>query len=188
VRAGEERWIAQALARLGVPILCSVHGTGVFEGADAAWINPQTALLATGLRTNEDGAAQVRAMLERQGVEVIQVGLPHGTMHLMGCVRLVDDDLALAWPGRLPFAAIEALEARDYQVRFLPDEEEAVKGHALNFVTLAPRKLLMAAGNPKTEAFYQSLGIDCQTARVEELLLAAGGIGCMTGVLWREPD
>jgi N-dimethylarginine dimethylaminohydrolase len=36
VRAGEERLIAEALARLGVPILMSVHGSGTFEGADVA--------------------------------------------------------------------------------------------------------------------------------------------------------
>lgn len=187
VRAGEERWIAQALARLGTPILSSVHGRGTFEGADAAWINPRTALLATGLRTNLDGAAQVLSALESLGAEVIQVGLPRGTMHLMGCLRLVDHDLAVAWSGRLPDAAIEALEAHGYQVVFLPDEDEAVHGHALNFVTLAPRRVLMPAGNPKTEAFYQSHGIECLPVAVDELLLAAGGIGCMTGVLWREP-
>ncbi len=43
IRAGEERWVARKLAELGIPIIRSVRGTGTFEGADAAWINPQTA-------------------------------------------------------------------------------------------------------------------------------------------------
>jgi len=43
VRAGEERWVAERLARLGVPILRSVRGSGTFEGADAAWIDERRA-------------------------------------------------------------------------------------------------------------------------------------------------
>ena len=186
VRAGEERFVARQLAELGIPILHSVRGRGTFEGADAAWIDPRTVLLATGLRTNAEGAAQVTSLLQEMGVEVVPVGLPYGVMHLMGQLRFADRNLAIAWAGRVPYAAVEALRARGYTVLFLPDEEEAVRGMALNFVTLGPRRILMAAGNPITQAFYQDAGIVCQTVEVDELLKAAGGIGCLTGVLERE--
>ncbi len=92
VRAGEERWVARRLAELGIPILRCVRGSGVFEGADAAWIDPQTVLLATGLRTNAEGAAQVTSLLHEMGVEVVPVGLPYGAMHLMGTLRFPDRD------------------------------------------------------------------------------------------------
>jgi N-dimethylarginine dimethylaminohydrolase len=186
VRAGEERPVARRLAELGVPILRSVRGKGTFEGADAAWIDPETVLLATGLRTNAEGAAQVTATLEEMGVNVIPVGLPYGAMHLMGTLRFPDRGLALAWPGRVPYAAVQALRARGYSVLFLPDEGELKGRMALNFVTLGPRRVLMAAGNPITQAFYREAGITCQTVEVGELLKAAGGIGCLTGVLERE--
>jgi len=188
VRAGEERFIARRLAELGIPILRTVRGTGTFEGADAAWLDPQTVLLATGLRTNAEGAAQVTSLLQEMEIEVIPAGLPFGAMHLMGQLRTADRDLAIAWPGRVPFAAVEALRARDYTVLFLPDEEEAKRGMALNFVTLGPRQILMAAGNPSTQAFYQQAGIICRTVEVNELVKAAGGIGCLTGILERESD
>ena len=188
VRAGEERWIARRLAALGVPILRSVRGTGTFEGADAAWIDPKTVMLATGLRTNAEGAAQVTDMLGEMGVEVILVGLPYGAMHFMGTLRFPDRDLALAWPARVPYAAVEALRAHGYTVLFLPDEDEAKRGMALNFVTLGPRQVLMAAGNPITRAFYEALGITCHTVEVDELIKAAGSIGCLTGVLERESE
>jgi arginine deiminase len=187
LRAGEERFVARRLAALGVPILRSVRGKGTFEGADAAWIDQQTVLLATGLRTNTEGASQVSSLLEEMGIEVVRMGLPYGTMHLMGQVRLADRDLAIAWPGRVPYAAVEALRARGYQVLFLPDSEEAVRGFALNFVTLGPRRILMAAGNPTTRTFYEKAGITCHQVQVNELLKAAGGIGCLTGILEREP-
>jgi arginine deiminase len=186
VRAGEERWVARRLSALGIPILRSVRGQGTFEGADAVWIGPQTVLLSAGLRTNAEGAGQVATLLEEMGVDVIHVGLPYGAMHLMGQVRLADADLAIAWPGRVPYAAVEALRERGYTVLFLPDLEEAVKGFALNFVTLGPRRILLAGGNAVTEAFYEDVGITCHTVEIEELLKAAGGMGCLTGILERE--
>jgi N-dimethylarginine dimethylaminohydrolase len=185
VRAGEERFVARRLADLGIPILRCVRGSGAFEGADAAWIDPQTVMLATGLRTNTEGAAQVAALLQEMGVETIYVGLPYGAMHLMGQVRFPDRDLVIAWPGRVPYAAVEALRTRGYEVLFLPDEEEAQRRMALNFVTLGPRHILMAAGNPVTQAFYEAAGIDCWTVEIGELVKAAGGIGCLTGILER---
>ncbi len=185
VRAGEERFVARRLAELGIPILRSIRGTGSFEGADAAWIDPETVLLATGLRTNVEGAAQVTGLLHEMGVEVVAVGLPYGAMHLMGQLRFADRDLAIAWPGRVPYAAVEALRARGYTVLFLPDEGEAERRMALNFVTLGPRRILMAAGNPISQAFYENAGIVCHTVEVDELAKAAGGIGCLTGILER---
>jgi len=186
VRAGEERWVAWRLADLGMPILRSVRGRWTFEGADALWIDPQTALVATGLRTNAEGAAQVASLLREMGVEVIQVGLPYGAMHLMGTLRFADRDLAIAWPGRVPYAAVSALRSRGYTVIFIPDVGEAVSGMSLNFVTLGPRRILMAAGNPLTQAFYEDAGIACQTVEVDEIHKAGGGIGCATGILERE--
>jgi N-dimethylarginine dimethylaminohydrolase len=185
VRAGEERLVARRLADLGIPILLTVRNGGTFEGADAAWLGPEMVLLASGLRTNPEGAAQVMHLLRETGVEVVQVGLPYGVMHLMGQLRFADRDLAVAWPGRVPHAAVEALRSRGFRVLFLPHEEEARHGMALNFVTLGPRRILMPAGNDVTQSFYEEAGIDCTTVEVSELTRAAGGIGCLTGILHR---
>jgi N-dimethylarginine dimethylaminohydrolase len=185
VRAGEERHIARRLADLGIPILRTLRGTANFEGADAAWIDPKTVLIARGLRTNAEGLAQVSAILRELGVETIVVDLPEGAMHLMGLLRFADRNLALAWPRRTPQDAVAALEARGFDVIYLPDEAEAEAGHALNVVTLGPRQILMVAGNPTTQRFYEDHGIACRTAPATELTKAAGAIGCLTGVLLR---
>jgi N-dimethylarginine dimethylaminohydrolase len=186
VRAGEERLLAVRLASLGVPILASIRGRGTFEGADAAWINSGTVLVGTGLRTNDEGAAQVKRLLEDLGVRVLDTRLPSGTMHLMGALRLVDRDLALYWPGRLDPQTVDELGQLGIHMAPIPDEGEARDGHALNFVTLARRRILMAAGNPHTAAFCHERGIETTTVEVAELLKAAGGIGCLTGVLERD--
>ncbi len=186
VRAGEERCVARRLADLGIPILRSIRGTGTFEGADAAWLDERTVLLATGLRTNQEGAEQVTNVLSEMGVEVIPVGLPINSMHLMGELRFADRDLAIARASRTPFAAVQALREHGCTVLFTPDEDEVAGGMALNFVTLGPRRILMSADNPITQAFYEAAGITCAVAEADEIIKAAGGIACMTGVLERE--
>lgn len=186
VRAGEERWVARALAELGIPILRSVGGGGTFEGADLMWLGGGSALLATGLRTNQEGARQVLTTLTEMGVEVLRTHLPAGTMHLMGQLRVLDRDLAVVWRGRLGGDAVESLEAKGFRVLFIPDEVEAREGFALNVVPLGPRRILMPAGNPVTQAFYEEAGVECVTAEVDEIGKAAGSIGCLTGILARE--
>jgi len=185
VRAGEERWVARRLADLGVPILRTVRGRGTFEGADAAWLDRETVLVARGLRTNDDGAGQVASALSDLGVRTILVDLPLGTMHLMGQLRLVDGDLAFIWQRRISHRAVSALEERGFTVRAFPDETEARSGFAHNFVTLGPRRILMPADCPRSQRSYEDAGIQCETVAVDELVKAAGGIGCLTGVVAR---
>lgn len=187
VRAGEERWVARRLADLGIPILRSVAGRGTFEGADAAWLDAETVLMGRGLRTNEEGAGQVSATLREQGVKVLVVDLPRDSMHLMGELRFADRDLAYVRPGRTPEAAVQALESRGLEVKPFPAEGENLRGMAHNFVTLAPRRILMAAGNPASESAFREAGLDVEPVEVDEIGKAAGAMGCLTGVLAREP-
>jgi N-dimethylarginine dimethylaminohydrolase len=108
-------------------------------------------------------------------------------MHLMSMLRIADRDLAVAWPGRLAVRAVEALQSRGYRVLFLPEGPAAERNTASNFVTLAPGRILMAAGYPIFERFFEKAGLACRATPVAELRLAAGGIGCLTGILERAP-
>lgn len=186
VRAGEERQVARRLADLGMPIVATLTGKATFEGADALWLDRTTVIIGRGLRTNSEGAEQVSAILQRQGVSTLIVDMPYGTMHLMGMLRITDKDQAVTWPRRTPHAAVQALRARGYDVVFLPDQQEADTNRAMNFVTLGPKKILMVGGNPRSQEFYQNHGIACIAADVDELAKAAGAIGCLTGVLERQ--
>jgi arginine deiminase len=185
VRAGEERHVARRLADLGVPIIRTVRGRGTFEGADALWLDKNTVLLASGLRTSEEGANQVEQILKEMDVEVIRVELPYGTMHLLGTLNFADRNLAVAWPGRVPFKAVQALLEREFKMLWLPDEQEAINGMALNFVTLRPRYVIMPANCPRTSSVYKANGIKCIEVGISEFIKAAGGIGCLTGILKR---
>ncbi len=186
VRAGEERWVARRLAEMGAPIVKSVRGTGTFEGADAMWLRSDVAIIGRGLRTNDEGAAQVTSILTEMGIDVVQVDQSYGTMHLMGSLRFADKNLGLAYPNRLAHRAVEALKRCGIEVAFVPRTDELQTGSAFNFVCLGPREILMPAGNPQTQAYYESLGIKCHTVDVSELRKAAGAVGCLTGIVERE--
>lgn len=186
VRAGEVRWVARRLAELGLPILRTVAGTGTFEGADALWLDSGTVLLGRSRRTNEAGAAQVASTLGEQGVDVVQVDVDRQAMHLMGAVRFLDAARAVVWPGRATPETVHALEDHGFHVLEGPDPDEALRGAALNFVTLAPGRIVMPAGNPVTQRFFEDAGVACATVGVDELAKAAGAIGCSTGILRRD--
>jgi len=186
VRAGEEREVARRLADLGVPILRSISGEGTFEGADAAWLDAKTVAVAHGLRTNPRGIAQIAEVLADMQVEVIAADLPYGTMHLMGLLRIVDADLAVAWPRRTPHVVVQACRERGMQVIFLPEVDDYQMNRSVNFVALGPRRILLEAGYTKVQEFYERHGIECVTVVASELVKAAGGFGCLTGVLQRD--
>jgi N-dimethylarginine dimethylaminohydrolase len=188
VRAGEERFVAEALGRIGVPILMTVHGNGTFEGADVSWVNEDLCFLAEGLRTNEEGANQVERMLREIGVrDVVRVGLPYGAMHLDGLLNFVDRDCAVVWARRTPFKIVDTLKRRGFRILEVADEVEAQQCLPMNFVALAPGKILMPAGGTTMQSVYERAGIECHTVEIGELIKAGGGIHCMTGFLKRDP-
>ena len=184
-RAGEERWIAARLAALGIPILRTVRGAGTFEGADALWLAPDRVLLGCGFRTNAAGVAQVAATLGEQGVETVSVEVPDDAMHLMGLVRIVDQDLACVHPTLTPRDAVVALEDAGHRVLPFPSPEEIRTGMGPNFVTLGPRRVVLPAGNPRTRGTLEAAGVECVDVAVDAIAPAAGAIGCLTGVLGR---
>jgi N-dimethylarginine dimethylaminohydrolase len=186
VRAGEEIWVARRLADLEIPILRTLHGSAVFEGADAIWLTESHVIIGKGLRTNKEAIIQISNLLNELSIQVTVIDLPIGSMHLMGILRFLDKDLVMIWPYRLAWRAVEELKEAGYEVLFIPNEAEATQSGALNFVTLGPRKILMSEGNPITQSFLETYGVQCRTICITELLKAAGGIGCMTGIIERE--
>ncbi len=188
VRAGEERNVARRLADLGVPILRTLTGDAVFEGADLMWLDSTTAIIARGHRTNQFAIDQITTTFSEIGCKLISVDLPFGTMHLMGMMRIVDRDLAFCWPRRTPVAAVNALLDHGYQVDFPSLDDDPDSYRAMNFVTLGPRRILLAAGLDLFETHFEKLHIEVLTTDVSELARAAGNIGCLTSVLSREGE
>ncbi len=184
-RAGEERFAAEALAGLGVPMILHPHGTATFEGADALWLDEKTVLLGVGVRTNREGARQLASLLGSMGVGVLEVALPRGVQHLLGVVNFVDRQLAVLHGGKASPALRELLASHGVTTIVLPPDEELVQRQGMNFVTLAPRRVVMPAFCPGIKAKLQGQGIEALEVSISEYLKAAGGLACLTGILRR---
>lgn len=186
-RSGEERYAAAALAALGIPILRTVTGGATFECADALWLDPATVVVGVGFRTSRAGAAVLAEVLEPQGATVIPVPLGPGVQHLLGSLVFLDRDLvALAsWASGPELRWL--LRDRGYRAIELEPTPEVVTGRGMNVVALSPGRVLMPAGADGVWRRFRSEGIDVVRVEVGEYLAAAGGVGCLTGILHRDP-
>jgi N-dimethylarginine dimethylaminohydrolase len=182
-RAGEPRWAAVALAEAGVPILATPRGEALLEGADVTWLREDLVLVGLGNRTNEAGLATVGRVLADMGVRVVGARLPPSVQHTLGSINLLDHDLAVAYDATPSLRAV--LAEAGYRLLDFVDTPEVTQGRALNFVTVAPREIVMPAKNPRTRARLEAEGVRCHELVVDEYLRAEGGLGCLTGVLAR---
>ena len=185
-RAGEERFAAEALASLGVPILRSMSGRATFEGADALWLDEHTVLLGVGLRTNDEARGLLEDALAGMGVQTVAVSVPRGVQHLLGVVNFLDRDLAAVHGGAATDDLLDVLRGHGVDVLLLPPNEELDRGRGMNFVTTAPRRVVMPTGCPGIQQQLVARGVDIRAVDVTEYIHAAGALGCLTGVLWRE--
>ncbi len=184
-RAGEERFVAEALAANGVAIVRSIIGTGCFEGADALWVSDKKVLVAGGFRTNREGMQQLSAMLAEMGVAMETVTLPRGTQHLLGAVNFVNPHTAVVRAELLTTELALWLEKNGITVIAMLPNEELVHKRAMNFVTLRPNSIVMPSDCPLTRKIYEQHGIECFEADVSEYIHAGGALGCLTGIVER---
>lgn len=182
-RAGEERGAAEALAARGVPILLTPRGEALFEGADAMWLDDRTVLVGVGKRTNDAAVRQIAPVLADMGVRVVPVEIGGGVQHLLGVVNLITPTLAAVISPHVTPSLRAAL--RDFELIELPSDEETEARRAMNFVTLAPGRIVMPANCPRTTAVYEAHGVECHPIEVSEYIKAAGALGCLTGILSR---
>ncbi|WP_406458518.1 arginine deiminase family protein [Streptomyces sp. NBC_00876] len=186
VRAGEEMQALRLCARLGVPVARTIGADGVFEGADAQWLRSDLVAVGLGARTNAAGARQVADEAGQQGARVLRLSVPAGIQHLLGVLQVLDTDLLAARTSMMNPAEVRHLREQGFTVVDIPESDEVRTHLAFNFVTVAPRAVLMPSGSRHTAALLSRHGVEC-VARVPipELIKGAGGIACATGTLAR---
>jgi N-dimethylarginine dimethylaminohydrolase len=188
VRRGEARYAAEALARLGVPIVHTVCGSGTFEGADLMWANRDLAFVGISRRTNAEGNRQVRAELERMGVgEIVTLQVPWSEAHFDGLMTILDRKLAMVYTSQVPYPAVEALRRHGFKILEVDSEREVRHGMALNLVALEPGRVILPVGENKESArMMQKAGVEILSVDLSELNKGAGSIHCMTAFLKRD--
>ena len=185
IRRGEELAVTRTLARIGVPILRTISGTGVMEGGSFAWLNDRTCAIGVGVRVNREGARQVGEVLAGQGVELLVVDLPGYDIHLDVSFLMIDRDLALIDPQGLPYSFLEELSKRGIRtIEIGPGDD----GWIINSLAIAPGKVIMAEGaTNRTLDRLASTGVTVITQPFAAMHLNGGGLHCSTTPLRRDP-
>ncbi len=185
-RRGEEKYVAQALMKLGIPILKTVSGTGTFEGACLMWVDKEACLLGTGNRCNQEGARQVEAELRSMGVEhIMRIPIWYGGVHIDGNINIADKDVAVVFPWKVPHETVVFLMDRGYRIVECNSLEEH-ENTAINFVALEPGKIVMPSGSPRFRDELEKAGVEVIELDVTELQKGWGAIHCMTAYLKRD--
>jgi len=186
-RRGEERFAAEALGRLGVPILRTISGQGIFETACCLWVDAETVIFGIGNRANTEGIRQLKEILKQVGVtHFLQMKIPDGYAHIDSIVSFIDKKTAMIDSLRFPPDLGKALKEREVTLLEAPSAEETTN-LSLNFVALSPGVILFASGFPETKFALIEHGIKVIEIDVSELRKGWGSLHCMTAVLKREP-
>ena len=185
-RRGEERYVAESLGKLGVPVVKTIHGAGVFEGACAMWVDRETVVIGTGVRANAEGARQVEETLRSIGVkEFVRFPIPYGHAHVDGLFNMLDHDLAIMFPWQTPYDVWQPLNRKGIEILEVPSIDELRNCLALNFVALAPRKIVIPHDVPETIKLLEKHDVEVIPVDVSELRKGWGAIHCMTAFLKR---
>ena len=185
-RRGEERYMAKALADLGVPIIRTICGSATFEGAMGLWIDSHTIVLASGVRTNREGYEMVEYELRLMGVtDIIHMQIPYGHAHIDGLLNMASHDVAVIHASQVPYDVCDALKKKGIKLLECPSRVEAKETLAINFVAIEPGTVVMPAGNPRTQELLEKNGIKVIPVEYDEVLKGYGAIHCCTAFLKR---
>jgi N-dimethylarginine dimethylaminohydrolase len=185
-RRGEEAFVTRALAALGMPILRTIHGSGLFEGGSFALLNETTAVAGLSYRQNEEAARQIEEVLAVQGIRLIRVALAGHALHVDGQLVMVDHDLALINLERTPYWFLDTL--RELKIRAV-EVHHADNPRVVNCLAVRPGKVLLAVNNGEgTAARLHDAGVEVVPLDYSECQQNGGGIHCSTLPLVRERD
>lgn len=185
-RRGEERYIAKALADLGVPIVRTINGDGMFEGANAMWVDRKTVVLSTGSRCNRSGFEQVETELRRMGVtDVLHMQQPYSNIHIDGLLNAASDDVVMAHVSQVPYDVLDALKRKGFKIVEAPSRTEVRETFGCNFVALEPGLIVMPEGNPRCQEALENNGIKVITINISEIMKGKGALHCITAYLKR---
>lgn len=186
VRIPEIKYTARKLGQIGAPIIRTIHGNGIFDGACANWIDRETIIVGTGLRCNSSGFQQISDTLTAMDVKnIIRVDISRNQNHLDGFLGIADYDVAVTFPYITPSIIYDELLKRGFRIVEIPLFEEKIN-LACNFVALEPGKIVMPKGNPRTRDLLIKAGIEIIEVDMEELKKGGGAIHCMTANLCRD--
>lgn len=184
MRRGEELCVTQTLARHGVPILHTIHGTGMLEGGSFAWLNSNTAVVGRSIRVNNAGIEQLENTLKYQGVELMVTDMCGYTIHIDQSFLMLNVDLALVDAGNLAYDFLQQLKKLNINtVEITPEDDPWI----INGLAVAPGRVIMSPGiSDRTRSELERRNIEIIEIPYDSMQKNGGGIHCSTCPLMRE--
>ncbi len=185
-RLGEEAVHAAWYEARGVPVVGAIESPGTVDGGDTFWLDPATLCLGRTLRTNRLGGEQLAAIW---GGDVRVFDVPYGDgpsklIHLLSLISPVADDLAVVYLPLLPVGLWQLLQERGIGLVEVPPQEFDSLGP--NVLTIRPRVVVMAVGNPITAARLRDAGVEVHEVPLDEVgVNGCGGPTCLTRPILR---
>ncbi len=189
-RMAEPGHLGAALEAAGVPVAGRLSGRARADGGDFIWLDGHTVLAGRSYRTNAEALTQLAAILAGEGVTLEPVDLPHDrgpghVLHLMSLISPVAADLAVVYPPLAPVRLMEALADRGVNVIAVDAEEYHTMG--CNVLAVAPGRVVVVSGNPRTRAALESAGCEVHGYDGSEISIKGdGGPTCLTAPIWRD--
>jgi len=185
-RRGEEAYVSRKVSDLGMPILRTIHGSGLFEGGSFAFLNHSNAVIGLSFRQNEEAARQIEEVLKAQGINLIRVDLAGYSLHIDGVLVMLNHDLALVNTARLPYWFLDKL--KELHIHYV-EAHYADNPMVVNCLAVAPGKVLFAINNGEgTAERLIKNGIDLLPVDYSECQKNGGSLHCSTLPLMREQD
>lgn len=182
MRHGEEVVATRTFGKRGVPILTTIHGTGMLEGGGFMMLDSEHAVVTESCRCNREAINQVKALLEPMGIEVIVVEVPGYEIHIDGMLSIIDKKTALVNSTLLPYTFICKLQSLGYKLIEIPKGES----WAINNIAVEPGVICMIEGLDRSKKLLEENGIKVIPIPWDENIKSGGGPHCGTCPLMRE--
>jgi N-dimethylarginine dimethylaminohydrolase len=195
-RQGDQRMMARAFARLGVPVLGAIEPPGFLEGGGVTIVGDDTVVASLCDRANEEGTRALREIVLGRDVRFfLEVPLPFGHIHIDGIFMVLDERLCLIHEdplGVFPCRLYEAGKAEPRHVMFpefltargftcIPITlDERRDGHLNVVVTERSRRAVGFESARRVHTEMSRHGFDLARFPADELFVGRGGAHCMT--------
>ncbi len=175
-RRGEEAWLAEALAALGLPEIGRIEAPGTVEGGDVI-LAGEVAFVGRSSRTNAEGCAQLAALLRALGHEVRIADVPPPSLHIGGMMSVVAHRQVVAAAGIFPEGFFDG-----FDVLSVPCTD-FISG---NVITLGPGEVMVGAHAQTTASVLHRAGLRVHRLELSEFVKGTGGPSCLVLPVARE--
>lgn len=191
---GLEYHAQRLFTEMGCPVVLTVTGKGVFEGA-CQWAAENIRLAYSGVAGNQEGLEQVSPIFKAAGIQMIMGRgttimddfSSGGDAHVDMALGVVDLGLATVFPAQLDYSIYTWLKTQGYRFIEIPPDEQT-RAVPSNGMILEPGKVIMSSQAEKTNAALRREGVD--VIELDTKGIAQGGVNgirCITLRLLRDP-